>query len=302
MSSTIASTNMNSHRHDHEDEFQAINRARARLNSSESMSMAGSQAMQHILMPNTISAYAPSTSSYPFYQSMTAMEGPHLGYSLPSQSQLFPNDGQGPLMPIGMGVGLMASLPQTISHESMSHVFDGSELTLSNDQSSSPYFRTSSPVEESALVSPTLQPDPKPTEPIQPDLEGFVTNGEFDTILDDYIISLSPKKRDKALIPQKRYDNILRVLRDPKDTTIESAQFRFWAKKMFKLGTPDRPVDEIVLHENRPVAVRESLYRVLTSAHGGCQHGGRDKTSMQVRRQYSCAVVFATPATRSSMP
>ncbi|KAI9759493.1 MAG: hypothetical protein M1840_003264 [Geoglossum simile] len=41
-----------------------------------------------------------------------------------------------------------------------------------------------------------------------------------------YILSLSPKKRDKALIPQKRYDSILSILKDPKCTTNESAQFR----------------------------------------------------------------------------
>lgn len=117
-------------------------------------------------------------------------------------------------------------------------------------------------------------------------LEGFPTALEFENLLNEYILSLSPKKRDKALIPQKRYENIRAVLRDPKCTTIESAQFRFWAKKMFRLVT-DEGYNDVVCHEGKPVAVREELYNVLTSSHGQAQHGGRDKTSAQVRKHYS---------------
>ncbi|KAI9673560.1 MAG: hypothetical protein M1829_004067 [Trizodia sp. TS-e1964] len=43
----------------------------------------------------------------------------------------------------------------------------------------------------------------------------------------------------------------------------------------------------VVVHENKPVAVRESLYKVLTTAHAIVQHGGRDKTSQEVRKNYS---------------
>lgn len=117
---------------------------------------------------------------------------------------------------------------------------------------------------------------------------------EFQYLLNDYINSLSPKKQDKALIPLRRYDNIRAVLQDPKCTTIESAQFRFWSKKMFKLQNiqgVDRNGNSrmmaTVTHEDRPVAVREDLYIVLTNAHIQAQHGGRDKTSSQVRRQFS---------------
>ena len=116
--------------------------------------------------------------------------------------------------------------------------------------------------------------------------DGFPTRPQFENLLNDYILSLSPKKRDKALIPQKRYDNILAVLKDPKCTTIESAQFRFWAKKMFRLSQ-DEPGNYIVCHEGKPVAVRERLYAVLTESHNRAQHGGRDKTSAEVRKLYS---------------
>ena len=118
----------------------------------------------------------------------------------------------------------------------------------------------------------------------------------FEELLNEYVMSLSEKKRDKALIGQVRYNNIRAVLRDPKCTTIESAQFRFWAKKMFVL---DYQADEtgrtglVVMHEGKPVAIREHLYGILTTAHIHCQHGGRDKTSSQVRQYYSWCVLDA---------
>jgi hypothetical protein len=46
-----------------------------------------------------------------------------------------------------------------------------------------------------------------------------------------------------------------------------------------------------ICHENKPVAVREKLFKILTRAHKACHHGGRDKTSAQVRRVYSWCVV-----------
>lgn len=125
-------------------------------------------------------------------------------------------------------------------------------------------------------------------------LEGFPSRPQFEALLNEYILSLSPKKRDKALIPQKRYDNILAVLKDPKCTTIESAQFRFWAKKMFRLATEDS-TGSVVCHEGKPVAVREQLYQVLTESHNRAQHGGRDKTSAEVRKHYSWYVVLLVP-------
>jgi hypothetical protein len=42
-----------------------------------------------------------------------------------------------------------------------------------------------------------------------------------------YVDDLSVKKQDKALIHAKRARNIRTVLLDPKDTTVESAQFRY---------------------------------------------------------------------------
>ena len=123
------------------------------------------------------------------------------------------------------------------------------------------------------------------SKPLSYPLEGFPTKEKFEQLLNEYILSLSPKKRDKALIPQKRYDNIKAVLREPKCTTIESAQFRFWAKKMFRLNNDGDA--NTVCHEGRPVAVREKIYEALTESHKQAKHGGRDKTSAEVRKKYS---------------
>jgi hypothetical protein len=43
----------------------------------------------------------------------------------------------------------------------------------------------------------------------------------------------------------------------------------------------------MICHEGKPVAIREKLFKILTKAHQQCQHGGRDKTSAQVRQIYS---------------
>ncbi|PYI30872.1 hypothetical protein BP00DRAFT_436551 [Aspergillus indologenus CBS 114.80] len=128
------------------------------------------------------------------------------------------------------------------------------------------------------------------SEPVVPPLEGFPNVREFDQLMKSYVDDLSVKKQDKALIHAKRARNIKTVLLDPKDTAIESAQFRFWVKKMFKLQAVGPGVSDytrLICHEGKPVAIREKLFKILTRAHQQCQHGGRDKTSAQVRQIYS---------------
>ncbi|OJJ44842.1 hypothetical protein ASPZODRAFT_70363 [Penicilliopsis zonata CBS 506.65] len=128
------------------------------------------------------------------------------------------------------------------------------------------------------------------SEPIIPPLNGFPDVREFDQLMRSYVDDLSIKKQDKALIHSKRARNIRSVLIDPKDTAVESAQFRFWVKKMFKLqaiGIGSSECRKMICHEGKPVAIREKLFKILTKAHQQCQHGGRDKTSAQVRKIYS---------------
>ncbi|KAI9486223.1 MAG: hypothetical protein EXX96DRAFT_548184 [Benjaminiella poitrasii] len=110
----------------------------------------------------------------------------------------------------------------------------------------------------------------------------FPTYKEFDAIVQDYLQNLSSKKRDKALIDQARYAMILQVLKDPRNTAVSTAQFRFWVKKMFQLNSR-----QVVCHDGKPVAMREQIYSILVRAHREAHHGGRDKTSALVRRRYS---------------
>lgn len=116
--------------------------------------------------------------------------------------------------------------------------------------------------------------------------DGFPPEAEFEGIMMEYVDGLNPRKRDKALMTQAMYDAILVILTSPpSETKGGTAQFRFWTKKMFRLVTTAHA--QIVTHENRPVAVREQIYDVLVQCHQQCSHGGRDKTSNQVRRYYS---------------
>ncbi|KAI9310581.1 hypothetical protein BX666DRAFT_2005045 [Dichotomocladium elegans] len=109
---------------------------------------------------------------------------------------------------------------------------------------------------------------------------------EFDKIVQDYLNNLSTKKRDKALVDRHRYTLIRRVLKDPRNTAISTAQFRFWVKKMFQF-VPQYDGSHVVCHDNKPVAMREDIYGILVQAHKQANHGGRDKTSALVRRRYS---------------
>ncbi|BFZ60955.1 hypothetical protein YB2330_002012 [Saitoella coloradoensis] len=129
---------------------------------------------------------------------------------------------------------------------------------------------------------------------------GFPTPSAFDNLLNTYIASLSPKKREKSLITQRMYDVIIHVLENPTEKVIGSAQFRFWVRKMFELhhnsthpsNTPHAHAAHsqsqwTLCHDGKPVAVREGLYDILCEAHAVCRHGGRDKTCTQVKRWWS---------------
>ncbi|GAA5857928.1 hypothetical protein JCM8547_006625 [Rhodosporidiobolus lusitaniae] len=115
--------------------------------------------------------------------------------------------------------------------------------------------------------------------------DGFPSEADFMVQMDEYLAGLNPKKRAKALMTREMYATILAILLDPHSTAQATAQFRFWAKRMFRLVVT--PTANLVAHENRPVAVKDQIYAILVGTHGDVNHGGRDKTSAQVRRFYS---------------
>lgn len=138
--------------------------------------------------------------------------------------------------------------------------------------------------DERLLLSPLSRSKTITTSPSKEDMllpSSFPTKAEFNVMVHSYLDSLSIRKRDKALISQEKYDSVLTILKDPRSAQTGTAQFRFWAKKMFELVSFEG--DLVVTHEGRPVAVQEQIYDVLVYCHGQAAHGGRDKTAAMVR-------------------
>ena len=143
--------------------------------------------------------------------------------------------------------------------------------------------RFSTPSDFSPSSSSEFGPDP-----LNP--EHFPTEEVFQSIIDDYLNNLSERKREKALITQEMYDNVLLILQDPRNTSTSTAQFRFWAKKMFAIL--EYKGEFVVTHDKRPVAVKEQIYDVLVYCHGQASHGGRDKTSSMVSLLLLLVIAF----------
>ncbi|KAF8811903.1 hypothetical protein BYT27DRAFT_7038448, partial [Phlegmacium glaucopus] len=126
---------------------------------------------------------------------------------------------------------------------------------------------------------------------------GFPTYAQYKQVENGYIHSLTPRRQAKALISQSMFDRIWDVLHQP-DCHGETAQFRFWARKMFTVSknhrntlgavaNNDEAPQEVLLHDNLLVAVQEQLYDLLCYCHGSTGHGGRDKTCALIRKHYT---------------
>ncbi|EFP77155.1 hypothetical protein PGT21_011586 [Puccinia graminis f. sp. tritici] len=115
--------------------------------------------------------------------------------------------------------------------------------------------------------------------------DGFPSRAQHDWCVAQYLGEMCEKKRGKALIDKNLYDRILAVCFDDSNKKTETAQFRWWVRRTFKLYS--EPHGHYLMHENRPIAVKEQIYDILVYAHAECGHGGRDKTSAAVRRYFS---------------
>ncbi|KAF8321074.1 uncharacterized protein EI90DRAFT_3079455 [Cantharellus anzutake] len=140
----------------------------------------------------------------------------------------------------------------------------------------------------------------------------FLSREDFAVIMDRYLNSLSRKNREKALLTQAVYNDVLTLLKAGKaaeefpdgtttetdgntvpvgdqhvdiDPSLDTPQFRFWVRKMFALQHMNDV--EVVTHNGKPVAVQEQLYEILTHCHIQTNHGGRDKTAHMVNEHYS---------------
>ncbi|KAH9013026.1 hypothetical protein EDB85DRAFT_2035449 [Lactarius pseudohatsudake] len=127
------------------------------------------------------------------------------------------------------------------------------------------------------------------------DIAGFPTYEQYQRIEEEYLTSLSERKQPKALISQSLFDKVYAVLQNGSEDRGSTAQFRFWVRKMFVLAYPQtsfNPItgqtpEAVVLHDKRPVAIKERLYEVLCYCHAIARHGGRDKTCATLRLHYS---------------
>ncbi|KAF9560316.1 hypothetical protein CPC08DRAFT_610446, partial [Agrocybe pediades] len=132
---------------------------------------------------------------------------------------------------------------------------------------------------------------------------GFPTYAQYKQVENAYLQSLTPRRQGKALISQAMFDRIWDVLHQPESHN-ETAQFRFWARKMFTVskthrvtlgGSPgsssgdaaEEVPQEVLLHDNLLVAIQEQLYDLLCYCHGSTGHGGRDKTCALIRKHYT---------------
>ncbi|CAF4543180.1 unnamed protein product, partial [Didymodactylos carnosus] len=91
------------------------------------------------------------------------------------------------------------------------------------------------------------------------------------------------KFRDKYLIKQDMYDDIILTLRDGWGT----AQFKFWVNKHFKLVKIGETNVVYGMKVNQPVVTYEQLFRKVKECHERVGHFGRDKTWAEVGFQKS---------------
>lgn len=175
--------------------------------------------------------------------------------------------------------------PYTLAHDD-DDFLPGSQKKTSRPTASRTASTTSS---DRKKPKTTSEPLPPPTTNL-----GMPTKEQYKAIEEEYIHSLHPRKREKALLSQAMFDMIWDVLHDPLRSRVGSPQFRWWVRKMFVLSrdpTEDESGTEegmaVVLHENRPVALKEQIYEVLCYCHDRSNHGGRDKTTMVIREHYS---------------
>ncbi|KAF8064224.1 hypothetical protein FPV67DRAFT_1504023 [Lyophyllum atratum] len=172
----------------------------------------------------------------------------------------------------------------------------------SSSTSSKPYSRPTTPDTPSKRQSIDIaqQESVQTTVISKP---GYPTYAQYKNIEDNYLATLTPSRREKALISQKLFDRIWAVLHSP-DKGTETAQFRFWVRKQFTFGiiksksssaasteapseTEAEPNQTVLLHEKNLVAVQDQIYDILCYSHGMSGHAGRDKTVIAVRQHYT---------------
>ncbi|CAF3991555.1 unnamed protein product, partial [Rotaria sp. Silwood2] len=107
--------------------------------------------------------------------------------------------------------------------------------------------------------------------------------------LDEYINSLHEKYREKCVIKQRVYNDILQCLLLPKGTASEScsSKFVYWAKSHFNLVKIAGNDIVTCVKSKKPLCVYEAFHKIIFEAHIAVSHGGREKTYSEISSQYS---------------
>lgn len=148
--------------------------------------------------------------------------------------------------------------------------------------SSCRYSASPSPESSPDLGSPDLRAD------LAQSNDGLPTQARFEELVQNYLDNMCARKKEKALIDDAYFNNIVAVLFYPNSKKICTPQFRFWVRKMFELGPyPDGSLGPVHGPDKRPVATKSQIYDILCHAHASILHAGRDKTMAKVREEYS---------------
>ncbi|CAF4564215.1 unnamed protein product [Rotaria sp. Silwood2] len=124
-----------------------------------------------------------------------------------------------------------------------------------------------------------------------------IDNGEvlYYQELKKHIDSLSEKFREKSVIKQGVYDDIIKCLFIPKGQALGSfsPKFIFWVKQHFVLITIAGVNIACCIKSKKPICIYEAYYNVIGEAHATISHGGRDKTIYELNSHYSWIPRFA---------
>jgi hypothetical protein len=113
--------------------------------------------------------------------------------------------------------------------------------------------------------------------------------------LEKHINAMSKNFREKSVIKQDVYEDIIKCLLSPKGKPLGSlpAKFIYWVKQHFiiiKIAAIDIAC---CIKTKKSICVYESYYRVIGEAHAIVSHGGRVKTVHEVNSHYSWVPRFA---------
>ncbi|GAA6021505.1 hypothetical protein JCM10207_005783 [Rhodosporidiobolus poonsookiae] len=138
----------------------------------------------------------------------------------------------------------------------------------------------------SPSVSPSLSGSNSSNRRLSVEDQGYPTVEEFEQQVQEYHDRLHKNKKTKAMCNNALYAKIVYILNNPTDTSFGDAQARFWARtSSYELdASGTRLIDK---DAGKPVCPREDFYDVITAAHRQVEHGGRDKTHVVVKANWS---------------